>query len=65
MSEFQHAMLLRLRCEMESFVSEREGMVAANQALVAVGDPPRYVEADFANNATALRACAPDLHDFA
>lgn len=65
MSEFQQAMLLRLRCEMEAFVSEREGMVAANQAMATVGDPPRYHEAHFVQNANALRACVPVTDDYA
>lgn len=62
---FQDAMLLRIRCEIESAVSKREGMIAANQAAIARGQPPVYDEAAFEQNAQAIAYCAPDPHQFA
>ncbi len=61
---FQEAMLLRIRCEIESAVSRREGMIAANQAAVARGQAPVYDEAAFEQNAQAIGYCAPDPHQF-
>lgn len=61
---FQQAMLLRIRCDIEARVSEREGMIAANQARIARGDPPQYDEQAFLQNAQSMTYCAPDPHNF-
>jgi hypothetical protein len=65
MSEFQAAMLLRILCEIESLVSEREGMIAANQDRSNRDGGISYDEKAFADNAAAFRAIAPDPHHFA
>lgn len=65
MSEFQQAMLLRIRCEIEEVVSKREAMVAENQARVAMHLPPRFGLCAFEENAAHFRAIAPDPHGFA
>jgi len=64
MSEFQAAMLLRIRCEMEAIVSERHGMIVANNICAMNNAAPAYQQAAFDDNAHALRAIAPDPHHF-
>ncbi len=65
MSEFQAALLLRIRCEMEALVSQRLGMVVANNVCAMNNAPPVYEQAAFDDNARSLYAIAPDPHQFA
>lgn len=65
MSNFQQALLLRIRCEIEQLVSSREAMIAENQARVVLRMEPRFGLSAFEENAAALRAIAPDPHEFA
>lgn len=65
MSAFQQAMLLYLRCQMEACVAQREAMVAENQARAVLHMEPRFGLSAFEENAAALRAIAPDPHEFA
>lgn len=64
-ADSQQARLLQIRCDIESRVSEREGMIAANQARLSRGEPPQYDEAAFVQNAQEIAYCAPNPHDFA
>lgn len=64
MSEFQVAMLLRIRCEMEALVSQRLAMIVANTYCTMQNVLPAYGETAFDENAAALRAIAPDPHQF-
>jgi hypothetical protein len=65
MSEFHAAMLLRIRCEMEALVSQRLGMVVANNVCAMNGTPPLYLQEAFDDNARQLYSIAPDPHGFA
>jgi len=64
MSNFQQAMLLRIQCEMQALVSEREGMIAANKVRERGGDALAYGEDAFQRNADSLRYLIPDPHQF-
>ena len=64
MSTFKEAQLMHIRCELEALISERCGMSAANYQSSHRGESVAYTENAFYVNAEAMRAIAPNPHDF-
>lgn len=60
-SNFYDALLVRIRCELEQLVTEREAMIAGNRND---SNGLKYSEADFRNLADRIAATAPDPHQF-
>lgn len=64
MSDFQRAMLLRLRCELEQAITDREGMIAANLQRQHRGESLAYDEKAFDDLAKRIAGIAPDPHSY-
>lgn len=64
MDTFQLACLLASLGELQQRITEREGMVAANQTRLASGSLPQYDQADFDNLAERMGYCIPNLANF-
>jgi hypothetical protein len=52
---------LLVRIELEALISERDGMTALNMQRAAIGNSMAYGDADFFNNADAMRKLRADV----
>lgn len=64
MDAFQLACLLASLGELQQRITEREGMVAANQLAIHRGDPPVWEQAAFDNLAERIGYCIPNVGNF-
>lgn len=64
MDTFQLASLLSSLGELQQRITEREGMIAANQIRLASGLLPQYAQTDFDNLAERMNYCIPNLAHF-
>jgi hypothetical protein len=64
MSQFREAVLLRMRYELEQLITEREGMIAANQERASKGHAQAYTEDAFKVLANTIGSLLPDPHGF-
>lgn len=64
MSEFQQAMLLHIRCQLEQLITEREEMIATNQQCISKGAAPIYTRQEFHDLGNRIAALTPDPHQF-
>lgn len=63
-TQFEQAVMLNLRCELEVLITRREGMVAENQKCLAKGEAPKYTMGDFEEIANSISYIVPNPHNY-